>query len=162
MFKSKVLKVCAVLAVVFAGAVRLPAAEEVKLTAEEVQIRSIYANSMTKAIAKGASFSGKQVSPEQQAEIRRIVNEAFPEILATVKRAGLYEEYKAQMFDPELRSLDERAMAAKDMGEVMSIARQQMAVVQKKYPELFKWMNSNKELQAVVSAMMQKIIAVLK
>ena len=161
MFKSSWLKVCAVFAVVFVGAAALPAAEA-KLTAEEAQMQNLYADSMTKGIVKGVSFSGKQVSPEQQLEIRRIAAETFPEVLALIKRDGLYDEYKAQLFDPEIRSMDERALAAKDLNEIATIARQQMAVVEKKYPELFKWMNSNKELQAVVSAMMQKIIAGLK
>ena len=161
MFKSSWLKVCAVFAVVFMGAAALPAAEA-KLTAEEAQMQNLYVDSMTKGIVKGVSFSGKQVSPEQQIEIRRIAAETFPEVLALIKRDGLYEEYKAQLFDPEIRSLDEQAMAAKDMNEIATIARQQMAIVEKKHPALFKWMNSSEELQAVVSAMMQKMIAVLK
>ena len=164
MFKKSWLKGCALFAVFFLGAAQLPAMAAAcqELTAEEAAIQSKYADNMSKGLIKGFELaSGKKVTPEQRAEIRRIFAETFPQIIAEVKKAGLYDEYKAQAFDPEIERMNEEAMRITSIAEVQQVAQKQFAYISEKYPRLTAWMNSSKEMEAIVTAMMKKIQGVL-
>ena len=163
MFKKSWLKVCALFAVMFVGAAQLPAlAAEAELTAEEAAMQRKYAESVTKGVVKGFTLDpDKKVTAAQQAEIRRIAGETFPKILAEVKRAGLYDEYKAVTFDPEVDRMNEEIMSVKEPAELRQLAERQIGYIRKKYPRLTDWLNSSPEVNAIVSSMMQKISGVL-
>ena len=160
-------KVCALFATLFVGAATLPvAAEEAACGGaakdDEAALRRIFVDSMTQGIIKGLELTGRQVSPEQRTKIRAIADESFPKIYARIQAGGLCEEYKKQMFDKDIRNLDKKVLAAKTLQEVAPIAQEQMKLLREKYPKLFEFMNSDKEMGAATMEMLQKIAAAVK
>lgn len=171
-------KVCALFAALFIGAATLPAAvaeaacggvkqdDEAACGAaandDEAAVRRIFVDSMTKGIIKGLELTGKQVSPEQRTKIRAIADVSFPKIYARIQAGGLCEEYKKQMFDKDIRNLDKKVLAAKTLQEVAPVAQQQMKIIRERYPKLYQFMNTDKEMQAVTMEMMRNIAEAIK
>ena len=87
---------------------------------------------------------------------------SFPKIFARIQAAGLCGDYKKQMFDPDIRNLDKKVLAAKTLQEVAPVAQEQMKILRERYPELFQFMNTDKEMQAATMEMMRKIAEVVK
>ena len=164
MSKKSLLKVCALFAVFFFGAAQLPvmAATCPEQTQEETALRQRYAENTILGFVKGLELNGKQVTPEQKEKMRRIVFDAFPELIALVRKAGLYDEYKTQMLDGDIRELDKKILKAATMEEVVPLIQKEMALINERYPKLVQWLSSDPELQAFSARLMQKIAAVLQ
>ena len=165
------LKICSIwmsmFCALFVAAAALPAAADEPAygeaqNREEEEFRQYFTDNMTRGVVKGMGFVGKQATPEQQMKIREIIYTAFPEILARLRQAGLYDEYKEQLSDPDIRRLDDQAMDARTMQEVLALNKRQMEITRTKRPRLYKFMNSDPELGGIVMRMMQKIAAVCK
>ena len=160
------LKVCAVFAALFVAAVRLPAADAPACPAAQDQgdaeLRQRYVDNTINGFVKGLELNGKKVTPEQREKMHRIVFDAFPEFIALVKKAGLYDEYKAEMFDRDIRELDKQILKTTTMQEVLPLLQKEMALINERYPKLVKWLSSDSELQAFSTRLMQKIVAVLQ
>ncbi|MBO4708146.1 MAG: hypothetical protein J5727_00025 [Kiritimatiellae bacterium] len=158
------LMVCAL----FVAAAQLPAVAEeagcgaVPDRSEEAALRQVFVDSITAGVIKGLQVTGKEVPPERQAKLRAIADESFSKILARVKAAGHYEDYRKQMFDPEIRQLDKKVLEAKTAQEILPIAQQQVKIFSEKYPELFRFISSDQEMQAATMEMMQKLFEVCK
>ena len=165
MFKKSWLKACALFAVLFVGAAQLPAlaAPYQELNAEDVAMQGKYVDSMSRGIAKFYEIRhGKPVAPGQLAEIRRILAETFPKIIAVVKRSEYYEEYKAHMFDTEIDRMNEDILSAPNAAEIQKRSQVQVEYIAKKYPRLTQWMNSNQELRNIAMGMFERVRNVLK
>lgn len=167
MSKKSLLKVCAFFAVFFFGAAQLPvmAAEPARETGDrdEEVMRNLYAASSTLGVVKAVQLDGnKQITPEQVFRIYTICYDTFPKILARIKRAGLYDEYKSMFLDPESLRRDAKCADARTMSEYKSLAENKTSYLQGKYPRLWKWMNTDAEAQRIAMQMFQKIQAVLE
>ena len=159
-----VLMVCAL----FVAAAQLPAVAEeaacgaVPERSEEAAVRQAFVYSITVGMVKGLQLTGREVSTEQQARLRGVAEESFTKIYARIKAAGLAEDYKKQMFDPDIRKFDKQVLEAKTMSEIAPIAQAQMKALNEKYPKLVEFMNTDREFQAITMEMMQKIAKALK
>ena len=167
MSKKSLLKVCAVFAALFVAAAQLPvmAAEPAYSSQvdEEEVMRCVYASNITLMLVKAAQFNGnKPITPEQVTKIYGIAYEEFPKVLARVKEAGFYDEYKRQIFDAKIRREDSMSVCAQTVEEIKKPAAEQMSYLQTKYPRLWKWMNTDAEARRIVMRMFQKIQAVLE
>ena len=159
--------VCALFAALFFVAALPAAAAEATCGAapkqdDDAAVKQAFVDSMTIGMVKGLQLTGKEVSPERQAKLRAVAEESFPSIYARVKAAGFAEDYRKQMFDPDIRKFDKQVLEAKTVQEVAPVAQAQMKVLREKYPKLFEFMNTDKEMQAATMAMMQKITEALK
>jgi len=164
MSKHGLLKLCALFAVFFFGAAQLPvmAATCQEPTAEEAAIRQRYAENTILGFVKGLELNGRQVTPEQRDKLYRIVWDSYPEFIALVRKAGLYDEYKAQMFDGEIRELDKQTLKASTVQEVVPLLQKEMALINERYPKLVQWLSSDPELRAFSARTIQKMTAVLQ
>ena len=158
-------KVCMFFAVFAFAAAAIPAAAAYEAAPKQdgdAAVRQVFVDSMTIGLVKGLQLSGKEVSPEQQAKLRGIAEEFFPRIYARIKAAGFGEDYKKQMFDPEIRQFDRQMLETKTVQEVSPLAQKQMKIFHDKYPKLFEFMNTDPELQAAAMDMLRKISEALK
>ena len=126
-------------------------------------MRCVYASNITLMLVKVAQFDGnKPITPEQVTKIYEIAYEAFPNILARVKEAGFYDEYKRQIFDAKLRRMDARGVCARTAEELKKPGAEQTSYMETKYPRLWEWINSDAKAQSIVMQMFQEIAATLK
>ena len=95
-------------------------------------------------------------------KVGAVVDGSFPQIYARIQAAGLCGDYKKQMFDKDIRNLDKKVLAAKTLQEVAPVAQQQMKLLRERYPKLYQFMNTDKEMQAVTMEMMRKIAEAIK
>ena len=155
------------LCALFVAAANLAAAEVPAVAMpedrSEAAIRRFFAENTTKGVVKGLQLQGKlPPSKEQQEQIYRIVYDTFPEVIARIKRAGLYDEYTALLFDREIRELDQQSLNAKSLQEVMTLMHKLMALFSERYPRVYQLMTADRELNGITMLMMQKIAAVCK
>ena len=167
MSKKSLLKVCALFAALFvAAAVPMAAADTPACGAAQDQgeaaVRQRYAENTVQGFVKGFELSGRKVTPEQRSQMQRVVWDSFPEFIALVKKAGLYDEYRKQLFDPEIRELDNQILKGTTIQEVTPLLQKEMQLISKRYPELVKWTATNPDMQAFSARMMRKLAAILQ
>ena len=166
MFKKSWLKGCALFAVLFLGAAQLPAtaASYADLKGNDQVLLNNFVITMHAGIVKGYELStGKKIeATPKDIQIRYALRDAFPDILAEIKRAGFYDEYLALAADREVQQMNGELTKVKTVEELRQLAERQKSYVAKKYPRLAEWMNSSKELEAVVAPMMRKVMEILE
>ena len=164
------LKAGALFATLFVAATGLTAAEAPKtegLTTavgdqSEAAVRRNYVRNTVNGFAKGLEIRGKTLTAEQREKLHRVADEAFPKVIALVRKAGLYEEYRKMHFDRELRELDQQVFKAKTMQEVMALAQKEIALLHERYPKLMEWISTDPEMQALSMQIMQKMMEACK
>ena len=159
--------ICALFAALFFGAALPAAADEADCGAatkqdDDAAVRQTFVDAMTIAMIKSFQLRGMEVSPERQAKFRAAVEESFPKIYARIKAAGFGEDYRKQMFDPDIRKFDKRVIEAKTVQEANTAVQEQIKATREKYPKLFEFIHTDKEMEAAAMEMMLKIAEAIK
>lgn len=150
-------------AVLFFAAAQLPAETvEAARDRNEVAMQWLFSDNTTMGVVKAFQFGNKQITPAQLIKIRKIVYGTFPKIAARARLAGVFDEYKAQLFDTEICLMNAKALDVPTVQELMELSQKQLAVIRDKYPKVYEWMNSDKELHNILMQMMQEIDAAAK
>ena len=138
----------------------LPNVDTTRRSIEDVRIQ--FAINTARGFAKGLELNGREITCEEWSRAYKIAYDRGPKIFAKVNEAGHWEEYTAQMFDPDVRVFDEKTLKTKKLSEVIDYATQQLKVVERKYPKLYGWLIKDTAIRAEMQALIREMIGVAR
>lgn len=138
-------------ALIILGAITALPAFAGEYTETDVKIR--FVRNTTNGIKKGFELKGKTLSSEKLRAADKLGLAAANKVVELVKAANLFDEYAAQLFDPEIQALDVKALEADSIEEVSQILEQQLQYTKEHYPRLYAWLESSEELKLVMLKM---------
>jgi len=123
----------------------------------ENDIRVRFANNTANGVVKGLELRGKTLSPEEKKAVYELGLKAADKIIPLVKKAGLFEDYAKQLFDPDIMKLDRQALEAKNIDEVQKIMDKELDLIRSRYPVLYIWVTTSVEATEVMTEYLREV-----
>lgn len=110
----------------------------------------------------GLEIAGKKVSLEQKAQIHDLIEEQSKLIVARLKKIGLYDQWSAQILDPEIQKLNRATLDCHKIEEINKLMDTQIALINKKYPGLIEKIENDREINQITRRIFRRAIKIVE
>ena len=99
--------------------------------------REIFILNTTRGIEKGFDLAKKRITPEQREKIYKAAEVYADKVVAYAKAQGVYDEWAKQLMDAKNIDYNYRALAAKNIDELLRINFEQLEYISETYPTMW-------------------------